>query len=264
MAERAAAVLVADWGGGRTKPYPVQYNPNELSFEKSVHLASVGIVGLDAPLQQFMRGEAEKLTIKLFFDSTEKGMGRQAVSVTSQTDEIYKLVKVEPDSHAPPVVTFCWNDRFPGDSVAFAPDPDAGAGGEGERPGAVADTGGAGAQHSGNQTRNSFKGVAESVRQEFTLFSSEGVPLRATVTLVLREFRTLDEQLHELGLNSQDRTHAHRLRAGETLWGLAHRYYLDAGRWRKLADENGIHDPRRLTPGESLTVPAIPTRGRSA
>ena len=257
MAERAPAILWADWGGGRTREYRVQYNPKEIAFEKSVQLAEVNIPGLDAPLQQFVRGQGEKLTLELFFDTTETGMGKGAASVTTETDEIYKLVKIEPTSHAPPVVTFCWNDHFPGDSVSFEPESAAGAGGEGEGAQAGDDTGGQGAEHSGNQTRNTFKGVAESVRQQFTLFSSEGVPLRATLTLVLREFRTLDEQLQELGLNSPDRTHSHRLRAGETLSGLAQRYYLDPGRWRHVADGNRIHDPRRLNAGDTLTVPAI-------
>ena len=69
----------------------------------------------------------------------------------------------------------------------------------------------------GSQRRNSFTGVAESVRQRFTMFSPEGVPLRATVTLVLREFRPIEQQLDELNLSSPDRTHRHRLAAGETL-----------------------------------------------
>ena len=45
-------------------------------------------------------------------------------------------------------------------------------------------------------------------RQKFTFFSPEGVPLRATLTLTLREYKTLDEQLTQLNLSSPDRTHA--------------------------------------------------------
>lgn len=258
MAKRAPAQLEADWGGGRIRTYKVQYNPKELSFEKGVQLAEINIPGLDAPLQQFVRGQAEKLSLELFFDTTEDGMGEAATSVTARTDEIYKLVKVDPDSHAPPVVTFRWGVSFPGDSVSFQAGASPGADAEG-----VGEQGGSpGGQGKGNQQRSSFRGIAESVRQQFTLFSSEGVPLRATLNLVLREYRPLDDQLLELGLNSPDRTHAHALSSGETLSGLAHRYYLDASRWRWLADDNRISDPRRLIPGTILSVPSIDDKAR--
>jgi len=99
--------------------------------------------------------------------------------------------------------------------------------------------------------------VAESVRQRFTMFSPEGVPLRATVTLVLREWRPIEQQLKELNLSSPDRSHRHRLGIGETLTALASRYYQRASEWRRIADENDIEDPRRLVAGRVLTIPSI-------
>jgi nucleoid-associated protein YgaU len=83
------------------------------------------------------------------------------------------------------------------------------------------------------------------------------VPLRATVSLVLREFAPLHEQLPQDNPSSPDRSHAHALAAGETLSHVAHRYYLRAGEWRPIARANGIRDPRRLDPGRVLQVPAL-------
>lgn len=234
MTTKAPATIIADWGNNRTERYQVQYNPKEFSLEKALQHGEITIPGLDAPLQQFVRGQAEKLTIELFFDTTENGMGRNATSVTTHTDKIYKLAKIENSSHAPAIVTFCWNDAFPGSSLGYG------------NAGSVA-----------NQTRNSFVGVVESVRQQFTLFSPQGIPLRAKVNLVLKEYRTLDEQLKQLRLNSPDRTHSHALKTGETLSSLAGHYYNNPARWRFIALKNGITDPRRLTAGELLTVPAI-------
>ena len=57
----------------------VQYNPTELSWDKGAQIAEISIPGLDAPLQQFVRGQAEKLTLELFFDTTDHGMGKDAV-----------------------------------------------------------------------------------------------------------------------------------------------------------------------------------------
>ncbi len=237
MTQAKKAILEVQWHGKKEKVcIEVQHNPKEFSLEKGVQLAEINIPGLDAPLQQFIRGQAEKLTIELFFDTTENGMGDDAVSVTKKTDEVYQLVKVESSSHAPPIVNFIWNKHFSGDTLSAA--------------------------CSSNQLRHSFKGVVESVKQNYTLFSPEGVPLRATINLVLREFRTLEEQMAELKLNSPDRTHSHVLQTGQDLSRIANTYYDSPADWRAIADEpgNGIEDPRRLQPGSVFTVPAIVTR----
>lgn len=222
--------LLVQVGPYEYEMYDVQFNPTELAFDKQAQLAEIAIPGLDAPLQQFVRGNAEKLTLELFCDTTDQGIGIGARSVTSETDKFYQLVKIVPELHAPPVVTFSWNDEFPGNRVL---------------------------PQWGSHRRTSFTGVAESVRQRFTMFSPEGVPLRATVTLVLREFRTLEDQLDELNLSSPDRTHRHRLASGETLAALSARYYERPSEWRRIADGNDIEDTRRLAAGRVLTIPSI-------
>src|SRR6266566_2065053 len=108
------AMLVVTWHDGVMEFIPVQFNPTEFSLDKSAQFAEITIPGLDAPLQQFVRGQSEKLTLDLFFDTTEHGMGGGATSVTTLTDTIYQLVKIEPDRHAPPICAFIWNDKFPG------------------------------------------------------------------------------------------------------------------------------------------------------
>jgi hypothetical protein len=229
MTPLAKASLTAEFSSG-LEIFEVQYNPTEFSLDKSVQLAEIAIPGLDSPLLQFVRGQVEKLTVDLFFDTTDHGTGAGATSVTTLTDPIYSLVKIEPAGHAPPIVTFAWNTAFPGADLPAT---------------------------AGNQRRNSFRGVVDSCRQKFTFFSPEGVPLRATLTLSLREYKTLDEQLAKLNLSSPDRTHAHLTREGETLSGLAGRYYTRPGDWRAIAAGNDIDDPRRLVAGILLTVPSI-------
>jgi hypothetical protein len=214
----------------------VQFNPGEMTFEKSARYGEVAIPGLDAPLQQFVRNDGERLTLELFFDSTEKGMGASARSVTEDTDKVYRLIRMDGGSHAPAVVTFSWNRSFPGSKITF-PQSSSGPGGD--------------------LSRYSFTGVVQNIRQRFTLFSSEGVPLRATVSLTLIEFRPLDLQLRELGLASPDRAHGHVLAAAETLSGVAAEYYGQPHAWRDIALANGLLDPRRLPVGRQISVPAI-------
>src|SRR4249920_230332 len=118
MEQVAKAALLVEW----FQPPPdvknpeqidLQYNPTELSWDKSAHLAEIAIPGLDAPLQQFVRGEAEKLTLELFFDSTDKGTGLGATSVTTLTDKVFSLARIHPKTHAPPVVKLTWSSHFP-------------------------------------------------------------------------------------------------------------------------------------------------------
>ena len=230
MQQLEQAWLVATWHSGEMEFIPIQFNPTELSLEKGAQIAEINIPGLDSPLLQFVRGQNEKLTLELFFDTTENGMGRGATSVTTYTDRVYELVKIEPDRHAPPVCAFVWNNKFPGSDVST---------------------------NVGNQKRNDFQCILESVRQKFTLFSPEGVPLRATLTVTLREYKTLDEQLSQLNLNSPDRTRSYIVERGDTLSSIAARHYRQPGEWRRIAEANGIEDPRRLTAGTFLTLPPI-------
>lgn len=229
----AKAIFKIEWPSG-TEELPVQYNPTELSFSKAVQLAEIGIPGIDSPLQQFVRGQAEKLTIELFFDTTDEGMGEKTISVTTHTDRFYQLVKIDSRTHAPPICSFNWDAQsFPG----------------------VGRTG-MGAGFSG-QARHEFRGIAESVNQKFTLFSPQGVPLRATVSIALREYKTLEGQLKELKLQSPDHTKTYTVKTGDTLPGISAATQGNSSDWKRIADHNRIHDPLRLTPGQVLEIPPL-------
>ena len=230
MEQLQKATLIASYHNGSIEFFDVQFNPTEFSLDKGAQIAEIAIPGLDSPLLQFVRGQNEKMTMDLFFDTTENGMGAGATSVTTLTDRVYELVKIEPAGHAPPICTFLWNSSFPGGDISAS---------------------------AGNQKRNQFTCVVESIKQKFTLFSPEGVPLRATLSLSLREYKTLDEQLRQLNLSSPDRTHSHIVQQGDTLSGIAAKYYCRPGEWRSIAQANSIEDPRRLNPGTFLSIPSL-------
>ena len=86
----------------------VQFNPNQYQLEKAAQLAEIGIPGIDSPLLQFIRGQNERLTLELFFDTTDDGTGDGARDVRQQTNQIYQLVKIQPQTHAPPRVLVSW------------------------------------------------------------------------------------------------------------------------------------------------------------
>ena len=48
----------------------------------------------------------------------------------------------------------------------------------------------------------------------------------------------------------------HRVRAGETLSEIAKRYLGSSEDWKRLADHNGIDQPKKMAVGTILTIPA--------
>jgi nucleoid-associated protein YgaU len=166
---------------------------------------------------QFVRGQNEKLSLYLFFDTTDQGMGDTAVDVRSLTDSIYQLGKIQPRTHAPPRLRLTWGQGL------------------------------------------SFKAIVESVQQKFTLFNPQGMPLRATLSVVFREYKTLEEQIAELNLQSSDHAKRRTVQRGDTLSRIAAEEYRDPREWRRIADANAdvVSNPRRLTPGTVLQIPPL-------
>jgi hypothetical protein len=204
-----------DGAHGLQAEMAVQINPTQYGLQKSAQIAEVGIPGLDSPILQFVRGETEKLTLELMFDTASLGMDADATDVRTLTGKFYELVKIQPKTHAPPRVEVSWGLGL------------------------------------------SFKAIVESIEQTFLLFSPSGLPLRATLTMVFRGYRTLREQIEQLKLESSDHTSYRVVVEGEQLWHIAADVYRDPRRWRRLADANpdtNIVDP---TPGTVLKVPAV-------
>ncbi|MEO0974022.1 MAG: hypothetical protein AAFX85_13095 [Pseudomonadota bacterium] len=211
-------------------PIEVQFNPTEFTLAKGANYADVNIPGLDAPILQFVRGDAETLDLELFFDGTDSGTGRDADGVVETVDAFYRMVKIEGTLHTPPIVRLTWGNDFPGITHD-----------QSDRP------------------VPAFDCVVTSCQRQYTLFNNDGRPLRAVVTLSLREYKTLEEQLESLNLQSADHTRVHVVSEGDTLPLIAWRAYGNAGVWRVIASHNDLDDVRRLTPGQALELP--PTTG---
>lgn len=102
-----------------------------------------------------------------------------------------------------------------------------------------------------------FKGVVESLTLRYTMFLPDGTPCRATANLSIKEAQTAKEQLEKNPRNSPDHTKRRTVKNGETLALIAHEEYDDPAEWRRIADANGIADPKDLPPGMVLTLPPI-------
>lgn len=217
-------------GNAIGEPMLLDYAPAELSFSKAAQFAEVAIPGLEQPILQFVRGDAETLNLELFFDSTQDGTGPAATAVTRKVEAFHKLVQIQGDLHAPPLVKLSWGDDFPGSSMG------------------ATETAG-----------ESFKAVVLSVARRFTLFSPDGKPLRATVTLALKHYATVAEQVAAINYQSADHTRLHVVAEGETLPLIAFDAYSDAALWRVIARHNNLSDVRDLVPGALLELPPLVT-----
>jgi hypothetical protein len=88
---------------------PVQFNPPEYALTKGAQIAEIPIPGIDAPILQFVRGQTQTLSMELFFDTTQLGMGEApVVDVRTLTEPVFQLVRIQAKTHAPPRVRFIW------------------------------------------------------------------------------------------------------------------------------------------------------------
>lgn len=102
-----------------------------------------------------------------------------------------------------------------------------------------------------------FVGVLESLGTTYQLFTPTGVPLRAKLSLSLREYRPVAVQVKERPKASPDFEKNYVVRRGDTLSRIAAAVYRDPGLWREIARANRIRDPRTLRPGTVLILPRL-------
>jgi nucleoid-associated protein YgaU len=102
-----------------------------------------------------------------------------------------------------------------------------------------------------------FQWVVTNLVQSFTLFKSNGTPVRATLTCTFRQWRSDELEAKFLNTSSPDVAKTRVVRRGETLSSIAAEEYDDPALWRPIAEANGIDNPRRLEPGRSLSIPVL-------
>jgi LysM repeat protein len=105
--------------------------------------------------------------------------------------------------------------------------------------------------------RQIFVGVLESLNITYVLFTPEGVPLRAKLSVVLKEYRPVVTQVKENPKSSPDFDKTYVVRRGDTLSSVAAAVYSNAEAWREIARANQIQDPRQLQPGRVLLLPRL-------
>ncbi|GLZ42717.1 LysM peptidoglycan-binding domain-containing protein [Actinokineospora sp. NBRC 105648] len=106
----------------------------------------------------------------------------------------------------------------------------------------------------GSARTTSFDGVLSSFSVEYSLFDTDGTPLRATCSLGIEEAAVSPPGQNPTS-GSPDSARTHTVVAGDTLAQLAWQEYGDPTAWRVIAEANGIDDPLVLRPGTEVLVP---------
>ena len=216
-----------DLGPNLPKEIRAQFNPTEYTRAKGAQVAEIAIPGIDSPILQFVRGQTETLSMELFFDTTESGTGEGA-DVRDVRDLTGPVYQL--------VKMQSTTHAPPRVTVHLGP------------------------QHS-------FRAIVENVQQKFTLFNPKGVPLRATVIVAFKEYKTLEEQLKELNLQSSDHSKLRTIRKGDTISQIAYEEYGDPALWRLIAQDPAnaqtLTNLRKLPPGEQLSIPPAELFGRA-
>jgi nucleoid-associated protein YgaU len=103
-----------------------------------------------------------------------------------------------------------------------------------------------------------FVAVITNMTQKFTLFTHEGVPVRAKVDVTFTQYKDMNDYpgqnptsgggpLQELWTVTD----------GDRIDAIANTVYGDAGKWRLIADYNELPNPLALQPGQELLIPLI-------
>src|SRR5260370_14662339 len=148
------------------KEIQVLFNPAEYSIEKGNTYQSTALPGMPTPVTQFVNGNADTLTMELYFDTYAKSSRHPNVTqredVRNYTRKISDLLEIDPKLHAPPIVQFTWGGPL------------------------------------GTPQGIQFTGIIEKLSQKFTFFLDDGTPVRATLNVTFTQYKTLQQQLPEM------------------------------------------------------------------
>lgn len=99
----SAVIQIIDDSNNPIEVFPVLFNPSKYELSKQIKYGSKDIAGLTTPITQFASGDAETLSMELFFDTSELQM-----DVNVAMELLDELVDIDGHQHAPPRCRFIW------------------------------------------------------------------------------------------------------------------------------------------------------------
>ncbi len=92
---------------------------------------------------------------------------------------------------------------------------------------------------------------------KYSMFNSDGIPMRAEVTLTLDSYFTDLPAEYVEDRKSPNLTHLVEVKAGDSLPQMCYKVYRDSSYYLQIAQINNLKNFRQLTPGMKLEFPPI-------
>jgi hypothetical protein len=105
-----------------------------------------------------------------------------------------------------------------------------------------------------------FLCVLAKVSKKFTMFLSDGTPVRATLSVTFNQYRMQSkpgEFQPEIPPEPEVKTIIHIIKKGDTFWEMSRTYYGDPTKWRIITDYNGIKNPKHGRVGQEIVIPPL-------
>jgi nucleoid-associated protein YgaU len=216
---KKATITVLD-GAHKGDVITVLFNPTEYTFDRSNSYKSIPVPGLGAPLLQFVNGESDQLSMDLFLDDYTDPKGPTSLQ-QKETNPLGKRLR--------DLTRLLEIDRD-----LHAPPP-----------------------VRFNWGPMEFAAIIEKIGRKVTMFHPDGTPARVTLSVTFKEYRTLRQLIEDPRRESADKTKRRVVVGRDSLWRIAAREYDDATQWVRIADANDLDDPREISPGDWLELPAM-------
>ncbi len=206
-------------GSEKGQTIECMFRPKEYTVTKQNRWEPGEAKGKDVPNLEFKGGAASSLTMELFFDTYEKDE-----DVRKYTNKIWKLMAI--DSQLTDRTTV--KGRPPMCQFQWGP-------------------------------VKSFKAVITNINQKFTMFKSDGTPVRATMTVTFQESEKPGKYpFQNPTTSSKPGYKVTTVKEGEFIDWIAYEEYGDPALWRTIAETNNLENPMRLVPGQGLSITPPP------
>ena len=207
--------------------FVVHFNPSEYSLDYSANYAEQSAVGSHDPIAQFISGKSHTLSMTLYFD-TYTDYAKRGEPGQKKNEDNDDTKKEDVRIYTDKLISLV---RIKGD---LHTPPLCGF-------------------YWGSLQ---FDGYVESLKQTFTMFLGDGMPVRAKIDITFRSLPKLDGNKAQ-PKNSPDKTKQRVLSMDTQLWELAAEEYDDPGMWRVIAKANAIDNPRKVHSGMVVRLPAL-------
>ncbi len=224
-------LIICDEKGNPSESISFTFNPSSYRITSTPHYRDVRHLSQDTEKKEFLGGVSRTLSVSLIFDSFSDedlfsyDSARQVTNITEGIENQLrpitdKINKLEMASHVS---------------------------GKQHKPPLVIFSWG----------NLNFRGIISDLSIEYTMFSMEGKPIRATVQLTMAEGKDPELSTKESPFESPDRTKSRVVVEGMSLWSIAWDEYDDCEKWRIIARANNIMNPMDIRPGQVIKIPAL-------